>query len=206
MPTPQDDNSHGLTDQQRVFVRELMIDWNATAAYQRAGYTANYDTARVESSRLLAKPNIQAELRDLVEARLERLDIDADKVLREVQRIAFSDIGDILDFTGDAVRMRSARQIPLRARRAIASIKGKRTRVRGTDPPQEVEVIEFKLWNKLAALVKLMRHLGFLDLTPGGGDRGRVIDPRSLTDEQLMRIILAERGLPNWDGHDPVRP
>ena len=46
-----------MTDKQRAFVREYVLDWNATAAASRAGYSdANY------GRQLLTNPNVAAEL------------------------------------------------------------------------------------------------------------------------------------------------
>ena len=43
----------------QIFADEYLIDCNGTRAYQVAYPDAGYDTARTESSRLLAKPNIK---------------------------------------------------------------------------------------------------------------------------------------------------
>ena len=43
----------------QIFADEYLIDCNGTRAYQVADPDAGYDTARTESSRLLAKPNIK---------------------------------------------------------------------------------------------------------------------------------------------------
>lgn len=51
-----------LTDKQRKFIDEYMIDMNATAAYLRAGYKCTEETARANSSRLLTNANVIAEI------------------------------------------------------------------------------------------------------------------------------------------------
>ena len=53
-----------LTKKQERFCEEYLIDLNATQAYIRAGYSAkSNDIARVESSKLLTKPNIQQRIK-----------------------------------------------------------------------------------------------------------------------------------------------
>lgn len=74
--------------------------------------------------------------------------------------VAFSDVGEVLNFCGTDVRLKAASDIPEAVRRVLASIKVKRY-VEGTgDAARDVEVIEFKFLDKLQALVKLGLHLG----------------------------------------------
>jgi hypothetical protein len=97
---------------------------------------------------------------------MQRVRVNADEVLREVLTLARADIGDILDFTGDELKMRPANTIRKHARRCISSYKVKRERIRGTNPPREVETVEFRLWNKPDSLEQLMKHCGLLKDLP----------------------------------------
>lgn len=182
-----------LTAKQQRFVEEYLVDLNATAAYKRAGYKAKTDTvARVEGARLLAKPSI-AEAIQTARSRLSRqLEIKAAAVLEEYARIAFSDLGQIFDFTSTKPRLRPVCDIPEDARRALSSVKVRRYLERRGDDAREVEVIEFKLWDKLGGLSKLAEHLDLfqqkkpwqLDLTSGG----KPLDRNSLTADDLAAI------------------
>ena len=51
-----------LTDKQMRFIDEYMIDMNATAAYRRAGYTAEGNSAEVNASRLLRNAKVSEEI------------------------------------------------------------------------------------------------------------------------------------------------
>jgi hypothetical protein len=82
------------------------------------------------------------------------------RVLEEIARLAFSDIGQVLDFSGTHPRLRPACDIPEDARRALTSVKVKRYAEGRGEGAGEVEVTEIKLWDKLAALEKAGRHLG----------------------------------------------
>lgn len=66
------------------FVREFLIDLNATQAAIRAGYSEK--SAKVTASRLLSDANVQAALKAGMEARAERTEITADYVLTTIQR------------------------------------------------------------------------------------------------------------------------
>ncbi|MGE7922364.1 terminase small subunit [Viridibacillus arvi] len=90
-----DDN--GLTDKQRLFVGYYVKYWNATKAYKKA-YECDYNTARNNGSRLLAKASIKAEV---VRVRDE---ITGDALLSKrvlLQKwidIAFADMSDFVEF------------------------------------------------------------------------------------------------------------
>jgi phage terminase small subunit len=79
-----------LTPKQEAFVREYLIDLNATQAAVRAGYSPKWADRQahllIEKNRVIADA-IQAALKK----HNEKLDITADMVLRELARVAFSD-------------------------------------------------------------------------------------------------------------------
>lgn len=85
-----DDWESELTAKQRAFVREYLIDLNATQAAIRAGYSA--DTAAVIGCENLTKPNIKAAIEAAMKIRSERTEITADRVLKELAKIGFADI------------------------------------------------------------------------------------------------------------------
>ncbi len=152
-----------MTPKQERFVAEYLIDLNAAAAARRAGYSER--TANREGSRLLSKVDIQAASQAAQAQRAFNVDITAARLLREVALVAYSDIGEIIDFSGVEPKLRPVNTIPESARRAISSFKVKR-HVEGTgDAAREVEVIEFRLWSKDSAHEKLMKHLGLLKET-----------------------------------------
>ena len=90
-----------LTDKQRLFCIYYIEDFNATKAYQKA-YGCSYDTARVNSSKLLSNTNIKKEIDRLTEECLNEQEVSSkllNKRLFEMyMKIAFADIGDYLKF------------------------------------------------------------------------------------------------------------
>lgn len=142
-----------VTDKQRAFVDEYLIDLNATRAYKAVYKSCKKDeTARVNSSRLLTNANVAAYLSERQRELQQRTEITQDKVVRELAAIAFADIADyvrVQDHGGlSMVEITPTSEIPESKRAAIASIK------------QGNNGIEVKLHNKLDALDKLGRHLG----------------------------------------------
>lgn len=80
-----------LTEKQKRFCEEYLIDLNATQSYLRAGYKAkSNEIARVESHKLLTKPNIQQFIEELRAEQSKRTEITADKVLEELGSVAFN--------------------------------------------------------------------------------------------------------------------
>lgn len=78
-----------LTDKQKRFCEEYLVDLNATQAAIRAGYKVK--TARSQGQRLLTNVDIQRYLSELMKKRSERTGIDADTVLEELRRVALTD-------------------------------------------------------------------------------------------------------------------
>jgi phage terminase small subunit len=78
-----------LTTRQARFVDEFCIDFNATQAAMRAGYSA--DTARTSGSRLRAQPGVAAAIAQAVAALKARSEASADRWLLEVLDIAYAD-------------------------------------------------------------------------------------------------------------------
>ncbi|UYU30286.1 terminase small subunit [Siccibacter colletis] len=88
-----------LTDKQEMFCREYLIDLNATQAAIRAGYSEK--TANEQGAQNLAKLSIQSRISELKTERNDRIDIDADYVLKRLFEIDQMDVLDILTETGD---------------------------------------------------------------------------------------------------------
>lgn len=161
-----------LTRKQALFVSEYLVDLNATQAAIRAGYSEK--TAQVIGAENLGKPMIASAIATAMEERTAKVELTSTRVLTELSHVALSDIGDILDFTGTAPRLKLANEIPEHARRAIQSVKVKRYLEGAGEEAREVEVIEFKLYDKNSGLDKVMRHLG---LYKDGDDKGpRIVE------------------------------
>lgn len=89
-----------LTDLQAAFVREYLIDLNASQAIHRAGSRAK-DLA-VAGSNMLAIPKVAAAVEEAIAKRAAKTEIDANWVLRRLAAEAEADIADLYDEeTGD---------------------------------------------------------------------------------------------------------
>lgn len=78
-----------LTEKQKRFCEEYLIDLNATQAAVRAGY-AEKNAGKI-GHELLEKTRISEYLSSLMQKRSERTGITADKVLSELEKVAFAE-------------------------------------------------------------------------------------------------------------------
>lgn len=83
-----------LTAKQERFVKEYLVDLNATQACIRSGYKRN--TASETGYENLRKPQIRAEIDRLMKERSERLTITADMVLQQWWDIANANPNEII--------------------------------------------------------------------------------------------------------------
>lgn len=171
---PRRRSVRGLTSAEELFVKEYIIDDNATRAYRAVHPDCTYVAARQQGSKWKAKPYIKIEIAAARDAQQRRTLIRADAAIREAGRLAFSD--PLYLFGVDGVTPRNIRDIPADTRRAIASVKVLREhteRVTRRNGQTETEVtttyktIEYKLWPKPRGLDKVFRHLGLeTEITP----------------------------------------
>ncbi|MNC39968.1 Terminase small subunit [compost metagenome] len=85
-----------LTAKQQLFVKEYLIDLNATQAAIRAGYSAK--TAEQQASRLLSNVKVQEAIQKAMSKRAEKVEIKAERVLQRWIDIAFADPNEIIHF------------------------------------------------------------------------------------------------------------
>lgn len=90
-----------MTEAQKRFCDEYLIDLNATRAYKAAYSSCNKDeTARANSSRLLANANIQKYLQEQKENLKEKINVTQEQVINQLARIAFGDIRKLYNDAG----------------------------------------------------------------------------------------------------------
>ena len=88
-----------LTDKQAQFVREYLLDLNATKAAIRAGYSER--SAENQGARLIGNDEVRAAIDAAKVKRSEKTEITAERVLAEIARMAFYDPADIMREIGD---------------------------------------------------------------------------------------------------------
>lgn len=84
-----------LTNKQRKFVVEYLVDMNATQAAIRAGYAEK--NADVDGPRLLGNAGVAAEIAAALDKRAAKTGITAERVLKEISDMAFWDPADLVE-------------------------------------------------------------------------------------------------------------
>ena len=82
-------NGNGWSAKKEMFCYEYLIDLNGAKAAIRAGYSEK--TAYWKANGLLSEPLIQQRILELKTDRIRRLELSADKIIKELSRIAFAD-------------------------------------------------------------------------------------------------------------------
>ena len=170
-----------LSRKMERFCNEFIIDMSVTGAAVRAGYSEK--TAAQQGSRLLRKPEVAALVRRLHKEKLDRVDLRAENVIKELATIAFSDVRSLLDSAGQLV------PVHLLPDEAAASIASFDVTTAGNG---QTRISRIKTWNKVAALEQLCKHLGLL--RPEQHEHLHAVvhftpdQLRGMTDGQLGRI------------------
>ncbi len=169
-------NARKLTARQQAYAAAYIVSLNATQAAKEAGYSAK--TASQIGERLLRNVEVAAEIERLKRERSERTKIDADRVLQELARIAFFDIGKA--FTPDGA-LKPLDEMDEDTRRALAGLEF----VSLTSDGEHVGTLKkVKIADKLGALGKLAQHLGMLD--PKITLKGDAQNPLQLLVKQIQ--------------------
>lgn len=136
-----------LTEKQKRFVAEYLVDLNATQAAIRAGYSAK--TAEVIGYENLRKPQIADAIDQAMAKRAERTEITQDMVIRELAAIGFAKASDYAQVTASGrVRITPTEELSDVQRRALSGIK------------EGKFGIEVSSYDKVKALDLLGKHLG----------------------------------------------
>jgi phage terminase small subunit len=155
-----------LGDKQRRFAQEYLVDCNATQAAIRAGYSAK--TAYSQGQRLLKHVEVKALIAAGQQKRADRTEITAERVLRELGILGFSDMRHYIRFTEGGDLVLDWSEMPAEATRAIAEITQEEYMDGKGDDARPVKRTRFKLHPKTQALELIGKHLRmFVEKTEG---------------------------------------
>lgn len=157
-----------LTPRQQRFVDEYLIDLNATQAAVRAGYSKK--TANEQGAQLLAKLSVREAVDKAKGARADRVRFTSDEILLELRRIALADPRKFFNADGSLKRIEELDDDTAATLASVEVIERKQNIRKVKDPDEgedqlvnEVEQTKkIRLWDKVAALEKAMKHLGLL--------------------------------------------
>lgn len=147
-----------LTDRDMRFADEYLIDLDAKNAAIRAGYKST--TANTASEWIRAenptKPKLREEILKRMAERSRRTGVTADRVIRELAKVAFADISNIVDLSTGEIQ----EDVKAADTSAIAAIK-----IRSTAHSTETEI---RMADRSKALELLGKHLGMFEKESAG--------------------------------------
>lgn len=158
MPIPKKD---GLTLRQERFVNEYMIDGNATRAATAAGYSPK--TAHSIGHENLSKPEIKTRIEALRTKAADRYAITADRVLRELALLSYSNMADYMGIASDGTPFTDLSALTRDQSAAITELTVEEFMDGGGEDARPVRRIKVKLADKKGALVELGKHLKLFD-------------------------------------------
>ncbi|HFQ6579813.1 TPA: terminase small subunit [Listeria monocytogenes] len=178
-----------LTEQQKMFCLFYLQHFNATKAYQQA-YKCDYNSARSNSVRLLAKDNIKQELNRLKAELQQELFVSAQDLMKEYVKQAFADITDFVEFGNEEVTVSDLNEQgvmetvldpitgePVTYKASFVALKDN-SEVDGSliqEVKKGKDGVSLKLYDKQKAMVELMKYLK--DNGEEENDQITIIDP-----------------------------
>lgn len=159
-----------LNSRQKAFVDEYLIDLNATQAAIRAGYARK--TANRTGPRLLSNVVIQQRVQEAMSRREKRTEITQDRVVNELAKIGFANLGDFITLTSAGDPLVDLSTMTRDQAAALSEVTVEDFTDGRGDDARDVRRIKVKLCDKRAALVDLGKHLGMFR-----GDGGEADEP-----------------------------
>jgi phage terminase small subunit len=139
-----------LTPKQQMFIKEYLIDLNGSKAAVRAGYSPK--TAEFQASRLLSKAKVSEAVKLAMDARSAKTEITAERVLRELGRVAFGDQRAVMSWGPDGVKLRPSNALTDDEAAMVSEVSETETLNGGS--------LKLKTHDKIKALELIGKHLG----------------------------------------------
>lgn len=196
MSKKSQDDARDLNTKQRRFIEEYCVDFNATQAAIRSGYSAR--SAGQQAYDLLKKPEIQSAVLARTKELVQLAQMSALDVVTGLARIASSNILDYFSVNPDGMPYIDLSAITREQAFAVQSIETDEylEKVQGEeDEYRTVKKVKLKLEAKKPALDTLAKYHGLLLGKRGGaGDApGRDVDLLDVDEEELLEEIVLRR-------------
>ena len=137
-----------------TFCLEYVKDFNRTRAYKAAGYKPKSDQVARNAAHRLMCTNVYVieKIQKLLEGQERRAEKTADDIIKELEKLAFSNITDVLQIKGGRLKVKDTEDLTSAQRAAISEISQTDTKEGGS--------LKVKMHEKRAALVDLGKRFG----------------------------------------------
>lgn len=179
------ESSVALTPPQAAFVREYVKDLDSLAAAHRAGVPGQH-------GRMLKNTVVVAALRKALEKPIEKYEISGERVLTELAKIGFANLGDFFEVGEDGAPRLNFKKLSRDDTAALAEVTVDEYVEGSGESARPVKKVKFKLADKQAALVNLGKNLGLFvekrEITGPNGGPIEIAAVRERIEERLSRI------------------
>lgn len=164
-----------MTPKSEAFAHEYAANANGTQAAIRAGYSPH--SAHAQACRLLKDADVLAKIAELTHARFAHLDLTAERLDRELAKVAYFNMGSIVHITTDGdpyidLNRATPDQLAALASAEIEDFTDRReVDAEGRPIARDVRRVKIKSYDKVAAIALAMRRLKLLvdrvEVSPG---------------------------------------
>lgn len=172
-----------LTEKEKNFCHEYVVDWNGARAARAAGYSEN--SAREIATQNLSKLHIKQYI-DFIKNDYEMLcGISKTKQINELAKIAYSSIAHLHDTW---ITRKEFENLTDEQKASIESIDTKIVKTAIGEELVNIEHVKIKLYSKLAALEQINKMMGYNEpdkIEHSGEIKTNKIDLSKLTEQEL---------------------
>jgi len=166
-----------LTNKERIFCHEYIVDWNGAKAARLAGYSEK--TVYVTACENLTKPHIKQYINYIKNNLEEESGISKLRNLKELAKIAYSSIAHLHNTW---IERKEFDSLTDDQKAAIETIETKTVTMNYDESTKEVEYVKISLYSKQAAIQEINKMMGYnaaekRELT---GKDGKDLIPRTI--------------------------
>jgi len=178
-----------LDPKRRRFVEEYAIDWNATQAAIRAGYSPK--SARTDGPRMLSNAVVQGAIAELMQSMADRCRVSGEHILDETAKIAFVNMMDYMRIGQDGEPFVDLSACTRAQAAGLLSFEVHDYKEGRGEDSRDIRKVVIKLNPaKFNALVKLGERLGLWK--PEGAGEDVALQAQIAADEHLRIENMAE--------------
>lgn len=178
-----------LTPKERIFCHEIIIDWNASRAAEKAGYSKK--SYQVIGHLNLKKLKIQQYINYIKEDIEKESGITKLRQLKELSNIAYSSIAALHNTW---IERKAFEDLTDEQKAAIESIDTKIVKSIEDNEVINIEMVKIKLYSKLGALEQINKVMGYnaadkVDHSSSDGTMSpKEVDLSNLTEEEIIQF------------------
>lgn len=168
---PNKKNSSVVSDRWERFVEEYLVDLNPSKAYTRV-YGATGKSATMSAWKLMQKQEIQDAIDKAIEARARRTHVSQDRVVKELAKVGFSNMGEFARWSPYDVQLVDSDKLTDEQKAAVADI--------STSINEYGTTVKIRLHPKIESLALLGKHLGMFREKDPNEDRDPIEEARRI--------------------------